>query len=154
MSFRSLGTTASFSIIEAIVRTSYGVRFFDRAYAEIDVLPVHCEGLQLRVDELRGRRLREEVVGRREEEALERVRLRSEPRDVTRVTCSEVRLRRQVRAPAMFAGSDLRNGLHALRHVGAREAFGEDDAKRLRRRRDRRRDRSLRAAAGERGDED
>ena len=32
MSGRSLGTAASPSIIEAMVSTSYGVRFFERAY--------------------------------------------------------------------------------------------------------------------------
>ncbi len=32
ISFRSLGTTASRSTIDAIFSTSYGVRFFERAY--------------------------------------------------------------------------------------------------------------------------
>ena len=50
MSGRSFGTTASFSIIDAMMSTSYGVRFFDRAYRRSS-RPLPAERAQLVADE-------------------------------------------------------------------------------------------------------
>ena len=83
-SFRSLGTTASCSTIDAIVSTSYGVRFFERAYERFTRAPLALERLQLRADELPRGRVLQEVVRGREQEALELPLLRAEAGDAPR----------------------------------------------------------------------
>src|SRR5438874_1003520 len=102
---RSSGDNVSFSTIDAMIKTSYGVRFLERAYLrstrrqfsqnvvscsctssrfvvfaknsyeEVDAPPVLAERRQLLLHELAVRRLREELVRRWKEKTLHRARL-------------------------------------------------------------------------------
>ena len=58
---RSSGASVSFSTIDAMISTSYGVRFFERRVREVDLAPVLAERLQLLVR----RAARDVVVARK-----------------------------------------------------------------------------------------
>ena len=104
--------------------------------AQVHVCPVLREGAELVSDELLRRRVLEEVVGRREEESLERIARPPEARNAHLPRgCLQIRLRRQPRPHAALAQRDLVHRGDPLGHVTAREAFREDDPERLRRRR-------------------
>ena len=83
-----------------MMSTSYGVRFFDRAYPRSTFAQFCAERVELVARELRGRRLREELVGRREEEALDRPRLLagSNPADAAAASLRGTRARASLAA--------------------------------------------------------
>src|SRR5262249_19738433 len=109
---------------------------------------------KLRVDELARPRMPQEVVGRREEEALEvRPPAAVETADDCAFRRSEIGGLAEPNLVGGVALGDLRDRLYARTHLEAREALREDDPERLRRwrgrgRRRRRRRRACGAATG------
>src|SRR5262249_56922201 len=93
----------------------------------VDAVPVPAEGRKLCVDELARRRMPQEVIGRREEEALEvRPPASVETADDGARRRSEIGGLAEPNPVVAFALGDLRDRLHAHTHLEAREALRED----------------------------
>ena len=153
-SARSSGAITSFSTSDAMIRTSYGVRFLDFAYERSTCLPVLLKAWSCCLTSWLRRRLRLELIRRREEEALERPALavaRERRRKLRAGRRREVGLRRELRVDLPLLAGDLVDRLDPRGHLLPREALREDDLER-RRRGDRRRRRFASSLAADAAD--
>ena len=153
---RSLGTCASPSTIDAIVSTSYGVRFLLRAYERSSLLhfDVNSASWFRRARAEVDLRSKLYVSGKRKPSSGSF--LRPKPGIVRGSRSPRVRAPREPDLLVRLVLGDLRHGLHARRHLRAGEPLGEDDPELPQladRRRRRRRAAGPAAARGSRRDQ-